>query len=230
MKSDMRSRTTSRLVLPAAIAVFVAFGITQSRMVAIDGHQPGDVLISAGNGPVERGTNLGNTSRHRTPNLSTNGFGFGKLENLYSLAAAQLPADPICEADVTQGGWGYTTPFSNTGITAGRATFGGSASLDKNGFPGGQEQYSDHNPVDPFDFHSVLIYGVTCSGTEATIEGQGRVTKLNTFVDLQENFKIVVDDFGKPATGMDTYHITLIGDFVYDSGVMILQGGNVQMK
>jgi hypothetical protein len=229
MKSDMSSRRTSRLVLPAALAVFVAFGITQSRMVAIDAHQLGDASISAGHGQAELRTNLGNTHRYHAPNLSTDGSRFGKIKNLYALVAAQfldpIP-DPICETNVTQGGWGYTNPTSITNIVLpGRASFGGSATGDRNGLASGQEQYSDPN----FDLHSVVVFSATCLGTQATIMGQARVTKLDTLVNQQENFQIDVDDQGEPGN-MDTYRIQLFGDFMYDSGPITLQGGNVQVK
>ena len=221
-------KTTSRLGLAAAAAMLVAVGITQDRAMTLDAHQLDNKSIAGD----ER---AGIPQRHRTAKLSPSSVGFGKTKNMYSMVspALQDPLDLIlCEGRVTEGGWGYF--FDNP---AWQVTFGGSASKDRLGRRAGQEQYVDHNPVDGFDFHSTLVTDVMCfdlpdpvPGKQAVILGQGKVTKLATLQDLIENFMITIDDVAEPGTGRDVYHIELQGAFPYDSGPIVLQGGNVQVR
>ena len=122
---------------------------------------------------------------------------------------------PVCGAAVTQGGWGYTT-------TGTRATFGGKASVDRDGFAQGQEEYQDHGLG--LNFHSITVDRVTCSQTHANISGMGMVNG-----NLPVRFDINVDDLGEPGAGKDRYHLKLAGGVLYDSGEILLQGGNVQI-
>jgi hypothetical protein len=219
MKSDTRSKTTSRFALLAAVVALVTFGVTQNRLLATDFHDVGKEHARAVVG---------------APNVSMPGFGFGKVKNLYALVAPQV-VDPqvLCEATVTQGGWGRTMfpyPVSNAVLAPGKVTFGGRATVDQNGDPEGQQQYADHNPVDPFLVHSVSFFSVICTGMHATMEGLAKVTKLNSFVDIQEIFQIDIQDVAEPGAGQDKYHIQLRGDFNYDSGVVTLEGGNVRIR
>ena len=128
--------------------------------------------------------------------------------------------EEVCGVRVTQGGWGVT-------LTGSRGSFGGNASVDADGFGQGQQQYQDHRELMPIDFHSIVVNDVTCTTTHATITGEGRVKGVTSALPVM--FTIEVEDLNEPGTGSDTYHITLAGGFVYDSGKMVLQGGNVQI-
>jgi len=154
--------------------------------------------------------------------------------------APALSGAPQTLCDVQAGGgMGHTTtpyPATNaTQVVPGKVTFGGAVSLSSQGVPGGQAQYADHNSGDPFSFKSVTVYSVVCSdiagGKHAIITGQGRVTKLTAFDDLQENFTIEVDDLATPGAGKDTYRLNITGSlFNYDSGKITLEGGNIQIQ
>jgi hypothetical protein len=231
MTSDLRFKRTSRLLLPAAAAVLVAVGIAQNRVVALGAHEPRPVQISD-SGQPEHATQLRNPHRYGTPTRSTNGFRFGRVENFFAPAAAQLlDPDPIvCEGNVTEGGWGHDSSGS-------QVTFGGSASVTANNARGGHEEYSNHDEVDGFTFHSFVISDVDCEASpllvdvgHAHIEGQGRVTNLAASEDLQVNFEIELFDIAEPGAGMDQYKIRLTGGFSYDSGLITLEGGNVQIR
>jgi hypothetical protein len=236
MTFDLRFKPTSRLLLPAAGAVLVAVGIAQNRVVALGAHQPQAAQISALSGQPENGMKLRNPRRYGTPALATTGLRFGKVGNFFAPVAAQLPDVIVCEANVTEGGWGRSDPTASFPVSVGKVTFGGSASITRNNARGGQETYSDHNGVDAFTFHSFVIIDVICSddGGQAVIAGQGRVTKLATSEDLQVNFEIELQDNAEPGMGQDKYRIRLTGlyttPFVYDSGLITLQGGNVQIR
>jgi hypothetical protein len=88
----------------------------------------------------------------------------------------------------------------------------------------GQEEYQDHGPATPLNFHSTEISSVVCAhdGQEAQIFGQGAVDGLGPF-----SFRIRVRDLGEPGAGADTYGI-VIGNG-YASGDQTLEGGNVQI-
>ena len=224
MKSKLTCNVTNHGLLWTAVMVLVAFGIAQSRTLAIDGS--------------ERHTALHSTSG-ATP-LSRDAFGLGRVKNSYAVGAAQVQVidDIVCEGRVTDGGWGESDPVAIylPIIPSSRVNFGGSASMDRQGRSAGQEQYADHNDVDAFDFHSTIVTDVMCEdlplvGKRATITGQGRVTKLaSPFVDMIENFVIKLEDISDGGRGQDTYQIQLNGTFMYDSGVVVLQGGNVQVR
>src|SRR5438874_1924082 len=187
MTSDLGIKPSRRLAVSAAVAMLVAFGITQNRTVPLDAHQLDNALIA--NSSHAR---TGITQTHGTPKVPP-AFGFGKTRNMYTLVSQDLqdPLDVIvCDGRVIDGGWGYYLDNPATW----QVTFGGSASMDRLGRSAGQEQYTDHNPVDAFDFHSTIVTDVTCfnlpdslPGKGAVIAGQGKVTKLTTLQDLIEN-------------------------------------------
>ena len=127
------------------------------------------------------------------------------------------PSTPGCEVRITEGG-------RITALNGDRATFGGTASVDSAGVATGQQEYQDHGPADPFNFHSTEITTVVCSPDEkeAEIFGQGSVEGVGPFA-----FHISVRDEAEPGAGADRYGI-VIGNG-YASGDRTLEGGNVQI-
>jgi hypothetical protein len=125
---------------------------------------------------------------------------------------------PGCEAKITQGG-------RITAQNGDRATFGGNASVDLTGSAAGQEEYEDHGPARPLNFHSTEIISVVCStdGKEAQIFGDGTVDGSGSF-----SFRIRVRDQAEPGAGADIYGILISNG--YASGDQTLEGGNVQIK
>ena len=237
MKSKLTSNVTNRGVLWAAAIVLVTLGVAQSRTFAIDGSERDTTLLAAANTEAKRGLNRAPADRYGTTR-SPKAFGFGRVQNLYVASGQQLIDDIVCEGRVTDGGWGISEPvaFYVPPIPSARVNFGGSASMDRQGRSAGQQQYADRNAVDAFDFHSTIVTDVTCqdlplAGKRAIIMGQGRVTKLaSPFVDMIENFVIKLDDIADPGRGQDMYQIQLNGTFLYDSGPVVLEGGNVQVR
>jgi hypothetical protein len=139
--------------------------------------------------------------------------------SLEDIAIGSVPpaSTPGCEVKITEGG-------HITALDGDRATFGGNASVDLSGSARGEEEYQDHGPAQPLDFHSTRIISVVCSddGKEAEIFGEGNVDGSGPFV-----FRIRVRDEAEPGAGADVYGI-LIGNG-YASGDQTLEGGNVQI-
>ena len=140
---------------------------------------------------------------------------------------AQASADG-CK--VTFGGW-ITTADGD------KATFGGNAQAVGQK---GQLEYQDHGPVTDINVHSIEVHSMTCGGdvsvsgifglagsepssfgTQASIFGTATIDGEGSF-----DYQIDVTDLGEPGTS-DTYRIRLSNG--YDSGVQILNGGNVQI-
>jgi hypothetical protein len=238
MKSKLTSNLTNGVLVWAAVAALVAFDIAQGRILAMETNGRDRGLLSATN--AEPAIGISPASSHHYVAPLTRDFLGKSVKNSYAVGAQQLIDDIVCEGRVTDGGWGRTTtpyPVSDalTPLSPGQVNFGGSASQDRQGHSAGQQEYYDHNQVDAFDFHSTIVTDVMCVdspyvGKSAVIMGQGRVTKLNTFVDMIENFIIKIDDVGDPGRGQDMYQIQLNGTFMYDSGPILLQGGNVQVR
>jgi adhesin/invasin len=128
------------------------------------------------------------------------------------------PSTPGCEVIVTQGGAGTTLPLGD------KATFGGNAKVGVGTPPAGQEEYQDHGPAAPMNLHSISLVSIICSPdrTYATIFGKATVDGSGSF-----DFRIDVTDLAEPGVGKDTYSI--IVSTGYTSGVMVLEGGNVQI-
>ena len=107
-----------------------------------------------------------------------------------------------------------------TAANGDKATFGGNAQA--NGLKG-QEEYQDHGPATDLNVHSIEIQSVVCSrdGTQASIFGTATVNGSGSF-----NFRIDLKDLGEPGSS-DTYRIRLSNG--YDSGVQVIEGGNVQI-
>jgi len=107
-----------------------------------------------------------------------------------------------------------------TAANGDKATFGGNAKAD--GLKG-QEEYQDHGPAADLNVHSINVLAVTCSrdGTQASIFGTATVNGGGSF-----DYRIDLKDLGEPGTS-DTYRIRLSNG--YDSGVQVLEGGNVQL-
>ena len=101
-----------------------------------------------------------------------------------------------------------------------KATFGGNA--NGNG-PKGNENYQDHGPAADLHVQSIEIQSVVCNaaGTTASIFGTASINGSGTF-----DFRIDLKDLGEPGSS-DTYRIRRSNG--YDSGVQILEGGNVQI-
>jgi hypothetical protein len=139
--------------------------------------------------------------------------------SLEDIAIGSVPpaSTPGCEVTITEGG-------HITALNGDRATFGGNASVDLSGSARGEEEYQDHGPARPLDFHSTKILSLVCSddGKEAEIFGEGNVDGSGPFV-----FRIRVRDEAEPGAGADVYGI-LIGNG-YASGDQTLEGGNVQI-
>jgi hypothetical protein len=150
----------------------------------------------------------------------------------FTAVMSALPGDAL--EDVALGVPGASTPGCEVRITEGgritasngdRATFGGNARVDSAGVATGQEEYQDHGPATPLNFHSTEIMSLVCSEDEqeAQIFGQGTVDGLGPF-----SFRIRVRDQGEPGAGADIYGI-VIGNG-YASGDQTLEGGNVQIR
>jgi hypothetical protein len=107
-----------------------------------------------------------------------------------------------------------------TAANGDKATFGGNAKADD---LKGQEEYQDHGPAVDMNVHSIEIQSVVCSrdGTQASIFGTATINGGGTF-----DFRIDLKDLGEPGDA-DTYRIRLSNG--YDSGVQVLEGGNVQI-
>jgi hypothetical protein len=107
-----------------------------------------------------------------------------------------------------------------TAANGDKATFGGNAKADD---LSGQEEYQDHGPAADLNVHSIDVQSVVCSsdGTQASIFGTATINGGGTF-----DYRIDLKDLGEPGD-LDTYRIRLSNG--YDSGVQVLQGGNVQI-
>jgi len=101
-----------------------------------------------------------------------------------------------------------------------KATFGGNAKAD--GLTG-QEEFQDHGPAADMNVHSIDVLAVVCSadGTMASIFGTATVDGSGSF-----DYRIDLNDVAEPGSS-DTYRIRLSNG--YDSGVQVLQEGNVQI-
>ena len=68
-----------------------------------------------------------------------------------------LPAStPLCEVIISDGG-------RITANNGDKATFGGNAKVSESGQASGEQQYTDHGPVQPFNLKSIDILAITCS-------------------------------------------------------------------
>ena len=107
-----------------------------------------------------------------------------------------------------------------TAANGDKATFGGNAKAD--GLKG-QEEYQDHGPAADLNVHSINVQSVVCSrdGTQASIFGTATINGGGSF-----DYRIDLKDLGEPGSS-DTYRIRLSNG--YDSGVQVLEGGNVQL-
>jgi Mg-chelatase subunit ChlD len=99
------------------------------------------------------------------------------------------------------------------------ASFGGNAKAPAKG----QEQFQDHGPAADMNVHSIDVQAVVCSrdGTAGSIFGTATIDGSGTF-----NFRIDVQDLGEPGDS-DTYRLRLSNG--YDTGVQVLDGGNIQI-
>ena len=143
----------------------------------------------------------------------------------------QDPGEPSGQATKT-----WVLPASTAGckvsnggrITAtngDKATFGGNAKVSKKDAVKGQQQYQDHGPGQRMKVHSIDIDALVCNeeGTQADIFGTATIDKAGP-----HGFRITVEDNGEPGRGADRYQIQL--DNGYDSGLQVLEGGNIQIK
>jgi hypothetical protein len=107
-----------------------------------------------------------------------------------------------------------------TAANGDKATFGGNAQADG---LSGEEQYQDHGPAQPMNVHSINVLSVVCKpdGTAASIFGRATIDGSGTF-----DYRIDLQDLGEPGK-TDTYRIRLSNG--YDSGVKVLNQGNVQI-
>ncbi len=146
-------------------------------------------------------------------------------EKTASGGGVQPGEDPVCSASITGGGWGHAL--------TGKATFGGNAKIGKDGFAQGELEYQDHGIS--LNFHSITVGTVGCDGNHAEIVGNGRVKNnavfdtLSALLDFPVLFRLELEDNGTQGQSLtpDTYHLTLTGGVVYDSGKFPLLGGNV---
>jgi len=99
------------------------------------------------------------------------------------------------------------------------ASFGGNAKAPAKG----QEQFTDHGPAADMNVHSIDVLAVVCSrdGTSASIFGTATIDGAGTF-----DYRIDVQDLGEPGD-TDTYRLRLSNG--YDTGVQVLDGGNIQI-
>jgi hypothetical protein len=99
------------------------------------------------------------------------------------------------------------------------ASFGGNAKAPAKG----QEQFTDHGPAADMNVHSINVQAVTCSqdGTSASIFGTATIDGSGSF-----DYRIDLQDLGEPGSD-DTYRLRLSNG--YDTGVQVLDGGNVQI-
>ena len=120
---------------------------------------------------------------------------------------------PPCR--VTNGGW-------ITSIAGDHATFGGVARAVAGRATLGQEEYTDHGPVQPLKMKSTTVLAVVCNAarTQATIYGRATVEG-----EGEHYFRIRVSDGGSQG---DTYGLLLSSG--YYSGEQPLLGGDVQIR
>src|SRR5207244_753214 len=116
----------------------------------------------------------------------------------------------FCEVTITDGGW--IIADNND-----KATFGGNAKVQADSTVQGQQQYTDHGPVQSFAMKSIQLTATTCNDarTMATIFGTATIDGAGTHV-----FRIDVMD-NLP----NTYGIML--DTGYASGQHALGGGQI---
>ncbi|HEV8597658.1 MAG TPA: SBBP repeat-containing protein [Candidatus Dormibacteraeota bacterium] len=128
------------------------------------------------------------------------------------------PSTPLCEVTISNGAR-ITTLSGDT------ATFGGNAKVSSSSEEvRGEQQYTDHGPVQPLRVHSINVLAVVCSAdrTEATLFGQATIDGSGSHF-----YRIRVKDGGEPGVGVDMYGILL--ETGYFSGDQTLEGGNVQI-
>ena len=101
------------------------------------------------------------------------------------------------------------------------ATFSGNAQAKSASDVKGQLSYTDHGAAQPLQFKSKTVSSAVCSGTAATIRGQGTVGAQTV------DYRIDVVDNGEPG-GSDTYRLRLSTG--YDSGQTALGSGNLQVQ
>jgi hypothetical protein len=72
--------------------------------------------------------------------------------------------------------------------------------------------------------NSINVLAITCTSNfkEASIYGDAIINGAGTYA-----YRIDVMDNGEPGVGVDRYEIRLSNG--YDSGLQILQGGNIQI-
>jgi hypothetical protein len=106
-----------------------------------------------------------------------------------------------------------------TAANGDKGTFGGNAQAPSSG----QEEYQDHGPAQPMNVKAINVQAVVCNAarTAASIFGQATINGAGTF-----NYRIDLQDLGEPGK-TDTYRIRLSNG--YDSGVQVLNQGNVQI-
>jgi hypothetical protein len=122
---------------------------------------------------------------------------------------------PGCEVKITNGGW----IIAQNGD---KSSFGGNARADGAGNASGNEEYQDHGPADPFNFHGNVLVVVCDSATSATIYGQASIDGAGSLY-----YRLRVEDNNEPGTGYDKYWLLIANG--YDSGNQVLKGGNVQI-
>jgi hypothetical protein len=129
------------------------------------------------------------------------------------------PTTPLCDVAVTVGG-------RFTARNGDKATFGGNAKSDSTGALSGQEEYQDHGPAQPMNVHSTKVLALVCDPTGsrqtsiyglATIDGQGSYY-----------YRINVRESADGDNSKDTYSIIL--QTGYDSGIQLIEGGNIQIR
>jgi hypothetical protein len=128
-----------------------------------------------------------------------------------------LPVSTPCEVKITDGGWIMA-------LNGDRASFGGNAKDTASTDPTGNQEYQDHGPAIVMNVNSINILAITCTSDfkEASIYGDATINGAGTYA-----YRIDVMDNGEPGVGVDRYEIRLSNG--YDSGLQILQGGNIQI-
>lgn len=128
-----------------------------------------------------------------------------------------LPPSTLgCEISLTWGGWIIT-------LTGSKGTMGGNAKAGKDGVVSGSQEYHDHSPLTPRNFHSTQTLVVVCTGSHGQIYGLGTVDGLGPFF-----YRMDVQDNAEPGVGSDVYGIVIASG--YYSGHKTLEGGNIQVR
>ena len=129
-----------------------------------------------------------------------------------------IVSTPGCEVKISDGGW-------ITALNTDRGTFGGNAKVSLSGVSTGQQEYQDHGPLQPLTVNTIDVQAVVCSDdrTEASLFGHTTVDGSGYY-----EYEIDLKDAGEPGIN-DMYRI-FIPAVPYESGLQMLQGGNVQIK